>query len=164
MSSTLSFFEASRLTAEIEIRQARTEDAREIADLHIAARRISMPYLHEPFTEDETRAWFARAVGDRSEAWWVAHHAGQIVGYMFLHKQYLDHLYVRSDWQGRGIGSLLLDKAKTLSPRRLELSAFKRNANARSFYEARGFHIIGCTDGQNNEHEPDVQYVWSGGQ
>jgi ribosomal protein S18 acetylase RimI-like enzyme len=149
------------LTVEIEIREARTEDALEIADLHITVRRIAMPYLNEPFTEDETRAWFARTVGDRSEAWWVAQHAGQIVGYMFLQKQYLDHLYVRSGWQGRGIGSSLLNKAKTLSPRQLELRAFKRNTDAQAFYEAHGFHTVGCTDGQNNENEPDVRYVWS---
>ncbi len=148
--------------AGIEITEARNEDAREIADLHIAARRIAMPYLREPFTEDETRGWFASIVDDRSKAWWVARHAGQIVGYMFLHAQYLDHLYVRSRWQRRGIGSLLLDKAKALSPRRLELSAFQRNTAARAFYEAQGFHIVGCTDGQNSEHEHVVQYVWSG--
>jgi ribosomal protein S18 acetylase RimI-like enzyme len=150
------------LTVEIEIREARKEDAREIADLHITVRRIAMPYLHQPFTEDETRAWFAAAVGDQSEAWWAAWHGGRIVGYLFLHKQYLDHLYVRSDWQGRGVGSSLLNKAKTLSPRRLELSTFKRNTNAQEFYKAHGFHIVGCTDGQNYEHEPDVQYVWGG--
>jgi len=99
-------------------------------------------------------------VGERSEAWWVAQHAGQTVGYMFLQKPYLDHLYVRSDWQGRGIGSSLLNKAKTLSPRQLELRDFKRNTNARAFYEAHGFHVVGYTDGQNNENEPDVRYVW----
>ena len=33
----------------------------------------------------------------------MAHQAGQIVGYMFLYKQYLDHLCVRSDGQGTPI-------------------------------------------------------------
>jgi hypothetical protein len=32
-------FEASRMTVKIEIKQARTKDAREIADLHIVAIR-----------------------------------------------------------------------------------------------------------------------------
>jgi ribosomal protein S18 acetylase RimI-like enzyme len=146
---------------DIEIGQARAEDAREIADLHITARRIAMPYLKEPFTQDDTRAWFARTVSDRPEAWWVARHEGQIVGYMFLREEYLDHLYVRSDRQRRGIGSSLLDRARTLSPHRLELRAFERNADARAFYEAHGFHIVGRTDGQNSENEPDVLYVWS---
>jgi hypothetical protein len=47
-----------------------------------------------------------------------------------------------------------------LSPHRLELRAFKRNTDAQAFYEAHGFHIVGGTDGQNNEKEPDVLYVW----
>ena len=49
-----------------------------------------------------------------------------------------------------------------LSPNRLVLRTFQRNAAARAFYEAHGFHAVGCTDGCNEEREPDVQYVWDG--
>ena len=31
-----------------------------------------MPYLHRPHTDDDARAYFARVVGDRPSAWWVA--------------------------------------------------------------------------------------------
>jgi GNAT superfamily N-acetyltransferase len=121
----------------IEIREAaRPGDAFDIAEIHLAAR---MPYLHRAHTDDETREWFARMVGGRSAAWWVALVENQIVGYMLIDGENLDHLYVRPGWQRCGIGLSLLNKAKAMSPHRLELWTFQRNSNARVFYETQGF-------------------------
>lgn len=131
-----------------------------MADLHLAARSEAMPYLHQAHSDDETRRWFAGAVCDRPARWWVARCGGRVVGYMLIDGKDLDHLYVRPGWQRRGIGLSLLDKAKTLSSH-LVLSTFQRNANARAFYEAHGFRIIGYSDGRNEENEPDVQYSWN---
>jgi GNAT superfamily N-acetyltransferase len=122
-----------------------------------------MPYLNSPYTEKETRDWFTRAVGDPPATWWIAKCDGSIVAYMAIYGEYLGHLYVRPAMQRRQVGLALLDKAKALSPRRLELRAFQRNENARGFYEAQGFQIVGYTDGDNDEHEPDVKYVWRRG-
>jgi ribosomal protein S18 acetylase RimI-like enzyme len=37
-----------------------------------------------------------------------------------------------------------------------------RNANARRFYEARGFRQVGESDGSRNEEkEPDALYLWT---
>lgn len=149
------------MTEAVDIREAdRSNDAAELAEIHVAARRAAMPYLHLAHTDDETRDWFGRSVGDRPAAWWVARIEHQIVGYMLLIGENLDHLYVRPDWQRRGVGSSLLNKAKTLSPSRLELWTFQRNTNARAFYETQGFRDVACTDGRNEENEPDVKYEW----
>src|SRR5271156_4251293 len=142
----------------IEIREAGPVDAPAIAEIHLAARRAAMPYLHRPHTDDDARAYFARVVGDRPSAWWIARAEDQIVGFMLIDGNDIDHLYVRPGWQRRGIGLLLLNKAKAVSPRRLELWAFQRNTNARAFYEAQGFRAVGYTDGRNEENEPDVKY------
>ena len=144
----------------IEIREAEPADARAIAEIHLAARREAMPYLHRAHTDDETRDWFARNVGDRLAAWWVARAEHEVVAYMLIDGENLDHLYVRPGWQRRGVGLSLLNKAKALSPRRLELWTFQRNANGRAFYEAHGFRAVECTDGRNEENEPDVKYEW----
>jgi hypothetical protein len=57
----------------IEIREAeRPGDPLEIAEIHLAARREAMPYLYRPHTDDEARDYFARVVGYRPAAWWVA--------------------------------------------------------------------------------------------
>jgi GNAT superfamily N-acetyltransferase len=92
---------------------------------------------------------------------WVAELGGVVVGFVSVAGDHLDHLYLLPGFYGRGIGSLLLDKAKELSPGRLRLWSFQRNDRARVFYEARGFVAIRSTDGsQNEEHEPDVLYEW----
>ena len=52
--------------------RGRTGDAPAIAEIHLTARREAMPYLHRPHTDDDERAYFARVVGDRPSAWWVA--------------------------------------------------------------------------------------------
>jgi len=144
----------------IDIVEAKPEDAAAIAEIHIAARREAMPYLHLAHSYDSTRAWFAKMVGDRPGCWWVARCERQVVGYMLVVGDELDHLYILPDWQRRSVGLALLNKAKLLSPVRLALWTFQRNANARAFYEAHGFWAAGCTDGDNEEHEPDVRYVW----
>jgi GNAT superfamily N-acetyltransferase len=148
------------LPVEIDISEATPRDAPEIAEIHLAARLAAMPYLRRAFTDDTTRCWFAGVVGVQRLAWWVARHGDEIVGYMLLDGEEVGHLYVQPARQGNGVGTQLLALAKKMSPARLTLSVFRRNTNARAFYEARGFIAIGSTDGRNEENEPDVQYVW----
>jgi GNAT superfamily N-acetyltransferase len=63
--------------------------------------------------------------------------------------------------QGRGAGTELLQIAKSAFER-LQLWTFQRNAQARRFYEARGFVLIQETDGaRNEEREPDALYLWT---
>jgi hypothetical protein len=57
-----------------EIEEARSEDAREVADIHLVARRAAMPYLRQVHTDVETQDWFGRVVGTPRGAWWVARH------------------------------------------------------------------------------------------
>jgi GNAT superfamily N-acetyltransferase len=144
----------------IQIREAEPDQASAIAEIHLVARREAMPYLHRPHTDGATRDYFARVVGDRPAAWWVAQFEHEIVGYMLIDGENLDHLYVRPGWQRHGVGLSLLNKAKALSPRRLVLWTFQRNANSRAFYEKQGFRAVECTDGHNEEIEPDVKYEW----
>ena len=148
------------MIAIIDIAEATHDDASAIADIHLTARAEAMPYLARPHTDDEMRDWFAGCVGDRPAAWWVARQGGRIVGYMLIDGEGLDHLFVHPLAQGRGIGSALLDKARSLSPRRITLATFQRNARARAFYEKHGFQAVRFTDGENEEGEPDVHYLW----
>jgi len=111
---------------QLEIREAAPCDAAAIAEIYLTARREAVPYLYRPHTDDEIRDYFARVVGDRPSAWWVARVDDQIVGFMLIDGEDIDHLYVRPGWQRRGIGLSLLDKAKALSSqaaRTLHLSA-----------------------------------------
>jgi ribosomal protein S18 acetylase RimI-like enzyme len=141
----------------IEITEAIPDDAPAIADIHLAAR---LHFVGRRHTDDATRAWFAGIVGDRPSVWWAARQGGRVVGYMRIEGDHLDHLYVHPEAQGRGVGSALLGKARSLSPLRITLVTFQRNARARAFYEKHGFRPTRFTEGDNEEGEPDVQYLW----
>jgi GNAT superfamily N-acetyltransferase len=144
------------------LRRARPSDATAVATLHLAARRRAMPYLPELRSDDEVRVWTRETLLPKAEVW-IAEIAGEPVGYLALVDDILDHLYVAPDHQGRGVGSMLLAKAKALRPAGLQLYAFQRNRRARDFYEARGFAPVRFSDGGGNEErEPDVLYEWPG--
>jgi GNAT superfamily N-acetyltransferase len=144
----------------VTVRQATPADAEAIAEIHTTARREAMPWLPVLHTDAETRVWVAEVVLVAQQVW-VAEVDGQVVGYIGVSDHDLNDLYVRPGWQRQGIGTVLLEQARAVSPDRLELWAFKRNAGARRFYERHGFVAIGETDGAGNEErEPDVRYRW----
>lgn len=64
----------------LEIREAEPGDAPAVAEIHLTARREAMPDLNGAHTDDETRDYFTRVVGDRPSAWWVARIGDEIVG------------------------------------------------------------------------------------
>ncbi len=78
-----------------------------------------------------------------------------------LRPGWLEQLYVLPDWQGRGVGSALVEHAKRLQPSGLQLWVFASNKPAIAFYEPRGFRIVESTDGASNEERaPDHRMVW----
>ncbi|MEA2585307.1 MAG: hypothetical protein QOF33_3392 [Thermomicrobiales bacterium] len=143
-----------------QIRQAEPHDADAIAHVHTTSMREALPYLPELHTAEETRGWVATVVLPNQSVW-VAEVEGRIVGVTALHEGTLEQLYILLGYQGRGIGSELLGKAKELNPEGLSLWTFQRNARARAFYEHRGFVAVEFGDGSGNEEgEPDVRYEW----
>ena len=140
------------------IRRAGAEDVVPIADLFRRSfgTLTFLPTLHTP---EEDRAFFARVVAER-EVWvWVEH--GRVLGFAALDGDELGHLYVEPDAHGRGIGSALMERVKARRPDGVELWVFQQNANARRFYEARGFVLVEETDGAGNEERtPDARYAW----
>lgn len=94
---------------------------------------------------------------------WVAETGtGDMLGFASVEGTELEHLYLRPDVRRRGIGSLLLAKAREISPEELTLHVFQRNTDARAFYERYGFTAVDFNDGSRNEEkEPDVLYRWT---
>jgi len=114
-----------------------------------------MNYSHE----DNLRH-FRNVVMQQNDVW-LAVERNRIVGLLAVTGGDLDQLYVDPPWQGRGIGTRLLDRAKELSPRGITLYTHQRNERARAFYERRGFSVMKLGVSPPPESEPDVQYGWS---
>jgi putative acetyltransferase len=70
----------------------------------------------------------------------VAEMDGDVVGYMTMSAEgMVPALYLSPLARGQGIGTMLLDRAKALSPAKVELTMFEPNHAARRFYEREGF-------------------------
>jgi GNAT superfamily N-acetyltransferase len=147
--------------AALSLRPAEPKDAGAIADVFLASRKASMPYLPELHSHEETREWIRDVVLARNEVW-VAAAGDRVDGFLALNGEVLEHIYVSPRLQGSGLGSALLAKAKQLRPNGFRLWVFQRNMQARGFYEARGMRVVEFTDGSGNEErEPDVLYEWA---
>ena len=125
-----------------------------------AARREAMPWLPRLHTEAEDRRFFARVI-EECDVLVVRREEG-VVAFLARKDDMVEHLYVRPEAQRAGIGSGLLDAAKSRSPGGLRLWTFQRNHGARSFYARHGFSEVELTDGSaNEEREPDVLLAWT---
>lgn len=144
----------------ITIRAARPDDAGPVAELFIRTRAACMPYLPNLHTDDETRGFIRGVVFARCDVW-VAEVDGQLAGFLAVHDEWLEHLYVDPAHHRRGVGSALLAQAQQLRPAGFRLWVFQRNAQARRFYERHGLNLVRLTDGRDNEErEPDAEYAW----
>ena len=84
----------------------------------------------------------------------------RVVGMIAYNETEISQLYVHIDYQGIGIGQLLLNKVKAQSSGKLTLYTFEVNKHAQQFYEKNGFKIIGRGH-ENEEKLPDIQYEWN---
>ena len=140
------------------IRRARVEDVNAIAALFRRSfgTLTFLPTLHTP---EEDRAYFGGIVAEREV--WVWEEDGSILGFAALEDDELTHIYVEPDAHGRGIGAALMERVKERRPAGFRLWVFQENANARRFYERRGFVLVRETDGSDNEERtPDALYAW----
>lgn len=82
-----------------------------------------------------------------------------VVGMIAYNEHEISQLYIHLDYQGLGIGSVLLARAKERSSGKLTLYTFEVNKQAQAFYEKHGFRIIGRGH-ENEEGLPDILYEW----
>lgn len=147
-------------TDEVLLRPATDADARAVAEVHLASRKAAAmpPSVH---ADHEAYPFLAGRIAE--DEVWVAEVDGAVVGYARLTPTWLDDLYVAPAHAGQGIGSALLELAKTRRPEGFCLWVFEMNAPARAFYARRGLVELERTDGSaNEERAPDVRMAWPG--
>jgi putative acetyltransferase len=146
----------------VEIDAATRADADALAATFASARRAAMPWLPRLHSEAEDRRYIAEHVIGECEVL-VVRREHRPVAFLALREGLVEHLYVHPDAQRSGIGSALLEAAKSRRPTGLRLWVFQRNHAARAFYAAHGFAEVEPTDGAaNEEREPDVLLEWTG--
>jgi GNAT superfamily N-acetyltransferase len=146
----------------MEVDTATRRDADAVAATFGAARHAAMPWLPRHHSDDEDRRHFGEHVIGECDVL-VVRRERRPVAFLALWNDIVEHLYVRPDVQRSGIGSALLEVAKSRRPSGLLLWVFQRNHGARAFYARHGFAGVRFTGGSDNEeHEPDVLLTWPG--
>jgi GNAT superfamily N-acetyltransferase len=141
------------------IRPARLHDMIECADIintWIDATEW-MPRVHPA---DEVTDYYSDTVFSKYEVF-VADDEDTIAGMVALAPDNMvNALYVHQDQRGKGVGKALLDHAKQHATGSIELWTFVANTGAQAFYQREGFTEVRRTDGDNEEHLPDILYRW----
>jgi len=135
-----------------------------VARLHRHTVRASLPFVPDLHTPDDDARFFAETLFTRTDIWLAEDAAGEIAGYVAFRPDFVEHLFVRPEFQQQGLGLALLRKAME-GASELSLWTFQQNARARRFYERYGFAVVMETDGADNEEKlPDVLYRWRRGE
>ena len=74
---------------------------------------------------------------------------------------WIRQLYIHPNAVGHGVGTLMINMAKSILGSPIRLYTFQENIGAKRFYERHGFQAIGFDDGSGNEENcPAVLYEW----
>lgn len=148
-------------TDQLRLRRGSADDVEALTRIYLDTRAAAVPAMPPQIhTPEEVRDYKVRIL-ERDEVW-VAE-APEVIGYAVLTETWLDQLYVAPGRQRRGIGSSLLDLAKSRRPDGFALWVFASNAPARAFYARHGLVDLESTDGSTNEERsPDVRMAWLG--
>jgi ribosomal protein S18 acetylase RimI-like enzyme len=110
-------------------------------------------------TFEEDQAYFRDVILVNNDIW-VAEVEGEPVAFMAIAGDFIDQLYVSPEHQHRGLGKVLLNHARALSPEHLWLYTLQINTRGRAFYEKNGFRAVKFGVSPPPESEPDVEYHW----
>src|SRR5438270_11074851 len=132
----------------ISIRRCAAEEQPTILSIiNAAAERyrgtIPADCWHEPYM-DATE--LTRAIMSGVSFWGAEDHDGQLAGVMGIQSvkdvTLVRHAYVHPEFQGRGIGGLLLRHLETLTDTRILIGTWADATWAIRFYEAHGYTLI----------------------
>ena len=132
------------MTADFTLRPYRAED--EDAAIELWRRTWQQAYPSIDFTARVAwwrERWRNELVPSAQIA--VAERGGAIIGFVTIDPKtmYLDQIVVAPEHWGSDVALALLDEAKRLSPKGIELLVNKDNLRAIRFYEKHGFVYVG---------------------
>ena len=139
----------------VMIRKLALEDLEEVMSIWLQTNLETHDFIEANYWRDNFDV--VKEVLPQAEVY-VDEEDGKIRGFIGITQGYIAGVFVSGDYQAQGIGSQLLDKAKTLYPS-LTLSVYAKNDRAVSFYLRKGFKIIKeQKDESTNEQEYVMQY------
>jgi GNAT superfamily N-acetyltransferase len=157
----------SRQWGDVILRAATQRDADTVAEVYLASRRAFLSYAPLAHSGEGVRRHFASdLIPSGSVTVAVAHGGvGPLLGMMAVSQHsgigWIDQMYLLPSAVGRGIGTRLMEQAKSVLGSPIRLYTFQANDGGRRFCERHGFRAVAFGDGSNNEERcPDVLYEW----
>jgi GNAT superfamily N-acetyltransferase len=137
----------------VEIRPARGDEARALADVQEAASVAGLSHIFPshlyPFPRDAVLERWTEMLADPDASVLVAERDDAVLGLAAVRPEWLDGLYVRPEAWGDGVGRRLHDEAVSLlqswGHARCHLWVLEHNDRARRFYERLGWRENGDT-------------------
>jgi GNAT superfamily N-acetyltransferase len=144
------------------LRRADATDATDATDVLIRSRSAAAESIPAPVhSEEEIHNWMQSVLIPHCEVWIAEAPDETTLALLVLDEDWIDQLYVRPEAAGLGIGSRLIELAKTLRPNGLQLRTFASNPGSQRFYERHGFLAVERSAGTvNEEKQPDIRYSW----
>ncbi len=103
----------------------------------------------------------AYAIGFAPRGFIVAEHAGEVVGVAIADcgtfgRLFVYALYVRPDWQRKGVGNAMLDRLWEIFPAAasMKLEVLEKNSGGIRFYERTGFLAVGRIRNAHRSGQP----------
>ncbi len=126
----------------MEIKEFSACNLESLRKLYLDSRRDSFPWLKadsfriEDFDRDS-----------QGERIWLSEVLGNVAGFISIWEpdNFIHHLYVATEYQGQGVGSMLLNCAK-MKYGNLSLKCMVQNQKALNFYLSQGFEIVSQVD------------------
>ena len=131
---------SSSPAAEPVIRRARRAEAPRLLEVWESAVRATHDFL-----SDADIAFYRKVIRDNflpTAELYVWPGEGRADGFMGLHEQRIEALFVHAACRGKGAGRALVEHARGLRGA-LEVDVNEQNEQARGFYEAMGFRLVG---------------------
>jgi ribosomal protein S18 acetylase RimI-like enzyme len=152
---------AGGMTATTAIRPFQDQDSNAVIAVWHRSGHTAYRFLPtwQGLTLERAREVFWKKICSRSDVW-VGTRDGQVVAFLAMNGSYIFRMYVDpAEWR-KGWGVRLIDFAKRLSPRGLELHTHRENHPARRLYEKHGFTAVKFGISPPPESAPDVEYHW----
>ncbi len=138
MMARSSIIAKSSTQAQLRIRPGRASDYPRLRQLFLDARLASWTWLNG----DQWRLEDFDAVV-QDEQLWVAECGDVLAGFasVWVIDNFLHNLFVDPQWQGKGVGSLLLEQVQRSFKHSGTLKCLSRNENALRFYQHHGWKL-----------------------
>jgi GNAT superfamily N-acetyltransferase len=133
------------MTKEVEIRRATARDAEAVYEIVLRALRETNARDYPSSVIDRLVLTLPKEVASTLEAWlaYVVVVDGRIVGTGSLNGNMVRAVFVHPDYQGRGIGTKLMDAVENAANvQSVDILSVQSSITAQPFYAKRGFKVV----------------------